>query len=62
MSEQAVDSSCRKCKAAMRTLSKAQGIGSIHYARITITGYICEYCGHWNDLKRRKGWKESQSK
>jgi hypothetical protein len=27
------------------------------------TGYRCGYCGHWNSLKRRKGfaeWKMSQ--
>lgn len=29
------------------------------YSRMTVTAYRCD-CGHWNDLKRRKGWKEHQ--
>jgi hypothetical protein len=23
-----------------------------------VTGYCCKNCGHFNDLKRRKGYKE----
>lgn len=52
-----LDTSCKKCKAPMKPLPRPDGrpISSIEAVRIRITGYLCD-CGHWNDLKRRKGW------
>lgn len=46
---------CRKCKAPMTQIAPNPGArGPFDTARMTITGYRCERCGHWNDIKRRK--------
>lgn len=46
------DTSCRNCGAPIPPISKTAPI----YYGLT-TAYRCA-CGHWNDLKRRKGWAE----
>ena len=43
-----IDTSCKGCKSPMpERLAKSR-------TAFTITGYLCERCGHWNNLKRRK--------
>jgi hypothetical protein len=46
---------CAKCLAAMPELARVGG----WLGNMTITGFLCKECGHWNDLKRRKWWKEN---
>lgn len=41
-----MNTDCRKCGAAMPVSAEAPGV--------TITGYKCQTCGAWNDLKWRK--------
>ena len=43
-----IDTSCRKCGAAMPSLASMA-----NSATFTVTGYSCPECKHWNDLKRR---------
>ncbi len=40
---------CRKCKAPMRSFTNLEGPFGMK-----ISGYRCEKCGHWNNLKLRK--------
>jgi hypothetical protein len=47
------DTGCRKCGAAMPPI-KPLAHGPFAGFTMTITGYACEKCGHWNNLKRRK--------
>lgn len=51
-----MNTDCKKCGAKMRPLGQRgfKIIPSEMY--FTITGYLCAECGHWNDLKRRKGF------
>lgn len=48
------DTDCRKCGKPMKPVSLKPGMGVINQVKFTVTGFRCEYCGHWNDLKRRK--------
>ncbi|MBS1170126.1 MAG: hypothetical protein H6R01_1044 [Burkholderiaceae bacterium] len=57
-----MDTSCKKCKAAITPPPKPKGTSPIATMKMTITGYRCEKCGHWNDLKRRKGFAEYMEK
>lgn len=52
------DTSCRKCKAPM-TLFLPLECGVFAGKQFTVTGYRCEQCGHWNDLRRRKPNREA---
>lgn len=52
--ENITDTDCRKCKAPMRSLEPHTVRGWLAHAPMKITGYLCEKCGHWNNLKRRK--------
>jgi DNA-directed RNA polymerase subunit RPC12/RpoP len=56
-----MNTNCSKCNAEMRT---DKPIKSGIFARMPalITGYRCSKCGHWNNLKRRKGYAEYKSK
>jgi hypothetical protein len=45
-----MNTDCTKCSAAWRPIP---GYGR----RFFTTAYRCQ-CGHWNDLKRRKGYAE----
>lgn len=60
MSEQA-DTDCRKCGAPMPPLKQSPNSGRLSglmdIAQMTITGYRCEKCDHWNNLKSRKSRK-----
>lgn len=54
-----MNSDCKKCRAPMRAVPASSSFLGI----AIITGYRCKECGHWNDLKRRKGyveWKAAQ--
>ena len=48
------DTDCRKCGAPMTPLRQRKTSIPIMAMPMTITGYRCDKCGHWNDLKRRK--------
>lgn len=49
------DTDCRKCKTPMlEAMHKINGKGPLASAALTVTGYLCAKCGHWNNLKRRK--------
>lgn len=50
---------CSKCKAPMTELPRSSGRSPVDIAKMTITGYRCAKCGHWNNLKRRKPRKEA---
>lgn len=56
---------CAKCYAEMPALARASsGIGAGVFANkveMIITGYLCKECGHWNNLKRRKWFKEKKN-
>lgn len=47
---------CRKCGAAITPLRRTMATTPIESMinNMTITGYRCDKCGHWNNLKRRK--------
>lgn len=45
------DPTCRKCGATMPRPSDIEWAD----AGFTLTGFRCEKCGHWNNLKARKG-------
>lgn len=52
---------CSECKAPMPTMSKSD----LMHLRLNgvSQGYCCKVCGHWNNLKRRRGfaaWREKQ--
>ena len=52
---------CSKCGAAMPPLVQAsQGI--LAHLKVTVTGYLCKECGHFNNLKRRKFMREARRK
>jgi cbb3-type cytochrome oxidase cytochrome c subunit len=51
------DTSCRQCHALMPRAPQAPDRDRFA-AAVVLTEYRCDECGHWNDLKRRKGWKE----
>lgn len=40
---------CKKCGAIMSELPKDR-----FSSAFTVTGFKCDKCGHWNNLKRRK--------
>lgn len=54
------DSNCKKCKTPFGKplIGPLGGGGIIGMCQATITGFKCKSCGHWNDLQRRKGYKE----
>ncbi len=60
MSAQNFNSSCSKCGRDMPPVHRPTGMPFPSWGFIT-TGYLCE-CGHYNDIKRRKGWKEYKGK
>ena len=41
----------------MPPIKKSLDSGPWANAPMLITTYACQKCGHWNNLKRRKGWK-----
>ena len=51
-----IDTSCKKCRASAPPLeipvSPSQGV--IGMIPMTMTGYRCPNCGHYNDLKKRQ--------
>ena len=49
-----MNTDCLKCKFPMPEPPKPSGRSALDLVKMTITGYRCENCGHWNDLKRRK--------
>jgi len=61
MSEESkLNTDCKKCGTPMSVPKNDNTSKSIiRRLTVTITNYRCEKCGHWNDLKRRKGWKRS---
>jgi len=50
---------CSNCKAEMTEAPKPSGRTAIDKMKMTITAFRCQYCGHWNDLKRRKAWRSA---
>lgn len=56
MSTENTDTDCRKCKAEMTPFKLPQSLGPLSRlaSSMTVTGYACGKCGHWNNLKRRK--------
>lgn len=52
-----MNTNCTKCKAPMPPIPKSKGISPLDLMAMTLTGYRCSVCDHWNDLKRRKGFK-----
>lgn len=60
---------CSKCKMPMAPPTSVTGTlpiksisAGIGLAEFTLIGFICENCGHFNDLKRRKSWREKSTK
>lgn len=51
-----MNTDCSKCKAPMPELPKPNSRDPISLMSFKITAYLCKQCGHWNNLKRRKGW------
>ncbi len=57
---------CSKCQAAMQPPKQPPASDSPwpgHAAVFVVTGYKCSACGHFNDLKRRRGfaaWRSQQ--
>ena len=51
------DTTCEKCGAQMPPVPKIDRFDSV----FTVTGYRCEKCGHYNDLKSRKKNKSKDS-
>jgi ssDNA-binding Zn-finger/Zn-ribbon topoisomerase 1 len=51
---------CSKCGTPMRAPSPPRATSPIQTLmnRMTITAHVCEKCGHYNNLKRRKGYKK----
>jgi hypothetical protein len=50
---------CSKCGAAMPALARASH-GWLSNVKLVITGYLCKECGNWNNLKKRKWWREKE--
>lgn len=46
------DTNCRKCNTPMNAPPDDKDV--FGQFKLTITGFRCKKCGHWNDLKRRK--------
>jgi hypothetical protein len=55
---QKMDTSCKKCGAEMPPLPPAKKGSIFSDCEFKLTGYLCEKCGHWNDLTKRKGYKK----
>lgn len=56
---------CSKCQAAMPPPKQPPASESPwpgHAAVFVVTGYKCKACGHFNDLKRRRGYAAWRSK
>lgn len=55
-----LNTDCSKCGAKMTLMPAMRSTTTIEImaSRMTITGYLCKACDHWNNLKRRKGWKK----
>ena len=51
---------CAKCGAAMPRLLRGIGGKPTDRVALTITGYSCCKCNHYNNLKRRRWWKAAQ--
>jgi len=52
---------CGKCGAAMPILASAS-YGWLSRVEMTITGYLCKECGHWNNFKLRKWYQDAKNK
>ncbi len=50
-----MNTNCTKCRAPMPP--DPPGMERMHVCWRS-TGFRCKQCGHWNDLKRRKGHAE----
>ena len=50
---------CSKCKTPMAEKMNKAPTGIFGGAKFRVTAFLCENCGHWNNLKRRKSWKAS---
>ena len=55
-----LNTDCTKCKAPMPTAVKARH-GLLSNMPMLTTAYVCPACDHYNDLTRRKGWREHKS-
>lgn len=56
-----MNTDCSKCKTPMPSLPAPKFNGNpMNAASFTVTAYACQVCGHWNDLKRRKGFKTAK--
>jgi ribosomal protein L40E len=55
------DTSCRKCGHTPKFSGKLGGSGPFANCTFTVTAYLCEKCGHYNNLKRRKPRKPSMT-
>lgn len=56
MAEQFPDTDCRKCGSPMpKPMSKSKS--PIYQIPMKITAYVCQKCGHVNDLTARKANK-----
>jgi len=51
---------CSKCGAEMPRLARASS-GMFAQIQMTVTGYACKECGHWNNLKQRAWFKKGQN-
>ncbi len=51
MNESPPDNACRKCNAPMTPVPP--GNGPFAALKFTVTGFRCDKCGHWNNLKSR---------
>ncbi len=49
----------KKCGAPMPDDTPEMRSGFL--AKFMTMAYRCRHCGKWNDLKRRKGWKEPKA-
>jgi hypothetical protein len=50
---------CSKCKTPMAATMNDAPKGIFRGATFRVTAFLCQTCGHWNNLKRRKSWNLS---
>lgn len=50
---------CSKCGAEMTQPTKLKD--RFANCKMTITGYLCKHCGHWNNLKTRKWFRNNKA-
>lgn len=51
-----MNTNCSKCKAPMPAPKPIRDASPFGRMPLRITGYRCDKCGQWNNLKTRKGW------